>query len=224
MAQTPILTPAQLAALGAVVVYSAELEHRLNLMIEDLTGMDNKQLRAVSRGGMLQDKLITVEKLGELKFKGKTNRKRLKNLISHLRERNTERTIVVHGVWLPRVGGALTQLLANYQGDPADITAINYKTNATFKADRLSKLAVDIQVLTEELWQLFMDKRALPAIKRNEYRRLKRKEFNDGMLNIKQQIEGISARIRAGWEAGKKTVESGTRGTLTTGSRDNTKG
>jgi hypothetical protein len=204
-----LLTPYQLAALGSVVVESADLENKLNMMLQDLTGLSDAHLRIMNRGSMLQQKLEAVEKLGEQKFTAKSSKARLKNAITYLKQRNTERTIIVHGVWRPGGGGgALAQLAAYQSGQPLALEAVLYKNNATFKASELDKLALKIQIATGDLWELFMEKRAKPAAKRNEYRRQKRKEYNEKMLRIKQQIEGMSAAFRRGSEVLKQQRNS----------------
>jgi hypothetical protein len=205
---TDIILPAaaldasQLAALGAVVVQSGILEHKLNLMIQSLTGLDDPQLRMISRGAMLDVKLGIIASLGEQKFKGKRSKAQLKWLVTYLKQRNAERTIVVHGIWR-WPNGPLGALLDANKGRTVDPEAILYRTNATFKASRLPALAARIEIAANDLWELFMDKRAKPAMKRAERERRKRKEFKAGMDKLLATIQGLSRTVRPAAEAAR---------------------
>lgn len=95
------LTESELATIGLVVVESANLELRVEVLLALLLKLSLKQGSAVFGKGMLDSKLSTLANVAEIELAEKPELlKELKDLISEIRDNNDLRTTVVHGIWV----------------------------------------------------------------------------------------------------------------------------
>jgi hypothetical protein len=103
------LSQQEMAAIGSVVAES-QLENNLDSGIRYLTKLSTDQYDIVVGTRMLGAKIVIFKELGLLKLKSKKKRKEFSLIMDRLAELNSERAIVVHGIWMP-AGGVTADLV-----------------------------------------------------------------------------------------------------------------
>lgn len=99
------LTPEQRAAIGDVVAESVWMEEVVRFAISAFAGVSDESLELFLSGRMIDAKLQILEGLCETDTVGPDKRQALRDLVTPLRELNTHRVTVVHGMWEPKSGG-----------------------------------------------------------------------------------------------------------------------
>lgn len=143
------LTRDELAAIGRVVVESAQLEYTVEVLICELTGLTLKQGAIFLAKGMFASKL---DVLSNVVTQWLTDSPELlaeaQALISEMGENNAQRTTVVHGVWSNTDLIGREGLIA-FQARPYKATKVNrLKESRTVDIDKVMPLAHKIR-LTE---------------------------------------------------------------------------
>jgi hypothetical protein len=136
------LTDDERAALGSVVVESANLEATVDLVLLHLTNLTHTAYEVLMGGRMLGAKLDALRVIGLAKLRSKKRKKAFTAIMDNLAHLNSQRTIAVHGIWGPDEGGgvALNQLLGFALGKrPGQATASHRK--GVLKAAKLGSLS-----------------------------------------------------------------------------------
>ena len=94
-----ILTTEQLAAIGSVVVESTYCELEVENLIWILAGMKPEEGIHFTHGMQLQSRLDLLSQLAKERLTDEHERAEFTTLISNLKIANSERNVIVHGVW-----------------------------------------------------------------------------------------------------------------------------
>jgi len=95
------LTQEELATIGSVVVESANLEYAVEIFICRLLNLTPRHRTTFLARGMFDGKLQTLENVAQMQLADKEEcLAQLKTLISEMKANNSERTLVVHGIWI----------------------------------------------------------------------------------------------------------------------------
>ena len=144
----------KLASLGAVVAESAELEKTTDMIIASLLRLNDKQYEVILKSQQLAAKLKVLKELGAQKLTTKRNKKVFGDLIDRLTSFNSNRNVIVHGVWGP-VGGYKLSWLASGRPKNIGIQAKDAKAR-TFNAEKLDDLATKLWTGRSELFHFWM--------------------------------------------------------------------
>jgi hypothetical protein len=163
------LTLQQRAALGSVVVESANLEDQMNLILGHLLRLSGDEYDVLLGGQMLNRKLEVLREIGKLKIKPKKHLARLIQILDKFTNLNSDRNTVVHGRWGPP--GGLWQLNWIMEGPPKGTPTVAMhkkgKKVRTFNADDLEATARAIAEANSELRQWYMKDFIKPRVKRS---------------------------------------------------------
>ena len=167
------LTTDQKTALGSLVFRAGELEHTIDWMFAALLRIDIGLYKKLAEDRMLGWKLDAFKAYGLTKLRTKRDRQRFAEIMDELKGLNGERTIAVHGEWLPGgTGVTLAELFRLGPFRPA-VAKHNRRGSAKvseLKAERLEAIAGRLDHSTGALAHFFMDRlirpRARSALRR----------------------------------------------------------
>lgn len=150
---TLILTKDQLAAVGSVAVESTFCEEFVELFIWALLGVRERQGKFLTAPLQMNSRLDLLSSLMKVRLRSATKRLAFTDLISRLREANSERNVIVHGSWEPDGVSAHRVWKDGAEKHPAAI-AKKHRLNSppvTMSATLIEKSALKIAALTWEL-------------------------------------------------------------------------
>lgn len=153
MSQT-VLTTEQLAAIGSIAVESAYLEDIVETLIYKLSGLTRKKGEIFLEKFMLDSKLNLLKELGMIKLKSKKRKLVLSELIGEIKQANSDRTLAIHGFWIP---GKIT-LASIAKGElEQDAKAVrsNSRRQGSLSAHKLADIAKRVSDGRYELFVFF---------------------------------------------------------------------
>jgi hypothetical protein len=120
MVSHPVLSNEHLAAIGALVVESSNLEMFLDGMLCVMLRLKKQQYDLLLDGAMMQRKLNLLHDLGTLRLRSKKRKLQLTAIIGELKQCNSQRVAAVHGIWESKDGrlNQLKVLMDNVNGIP----------------------------------------------------------------------------------------------------------
>ena len=135
------LTDDERAALGSVVVESADLESRVDLILLHLTNLNYTAYEVLMGGRMLGAKLEALKIIGLAKLRSEKRKRAFAAIMGNLTSLNSQRTIAVHGSWGPEDGVPLNQLIEIAIGKRPVVATASHKKGVlkAAKLDLLSK-------------------------------------------------------------------------------------
>ena len=153
-------TDEQLAAIGNVVVESANLELIVEQMLGDFIGAKPEICDILIGTQMLDRKIELLSRIAPLKPRSKRVKKELAALIERADKLNKLRKIAVHGTWAPRGKVSLSMLLLSRPPplQPSD-AATRRNPKSVLTAERLRDLGTDIQKAHQDLWRFWIRRR-----------------------------------------------------------------
>jgi|SRR6267142_5160817 len=149
-----LLTKEQLAALGAIVIESAEMESTVDFMINLLLEAVAEIIEELTRNKMLGANIDLLKTCGLAKINGKNRKQRQQEftrLMNHCKLLTSQRAIAIHGTWQPEGGMKLNDLMQMMMGKWERRDAEAKHKKGQMKAERLEALADDFNKIDEEL-------------------------------------------------------------------------
>lgn len=145
-----VLTPEQLEAIGCVAIISAYLQNYMERLVWSLCHIKE------SDGKFLTDRLM-VDKLADLlsdiaKPRIETTEKLaiFTEIISKIKEANTERNTIIHGIWLP----IIKQEKGKQKIGPGQATKRRLKSDPVyFEAEKIMTTAHKLNKIHHELYE-----------------------------------------------------------------------
>lgn len=136
-----------LAAIGSIAAESTYLEQTVEDAITRLSGLPSDGVSCIMPT-MIGGKLDLLLHLGKARLRTKSRRQQFSDLMSHIKNSNTERILAVHGVWEPQ----------NDSGQhPGIINALRYPTTFKMVATKAAKGAKGSAKLDEDrAWKVAM--------------------------------------------------------------------
>lgn len=167
MYATIVLTQEYLADIGSVAVESANCEKRVESLIWDLLGIEERQGKFLSKGTQFSSSLeillnLAKERLGEHENLIAEFTKIKSDIVEAIKDRN----VIIHGEWEPRTKNFLQLLGTGPEGHPPPIA---YKrtlnsARAEFPAEKAREVALRFSKLTQRLmdfsvenWAVFLE-------------------------------------------------------------------
>jgi hypothetical protein len=151
-----MLTTAQYAALGRVVVETTYLEHYLHYVVPIIAGMQWDAGGPFVQGRSVMQMLQLLQGIALPKLKGK-QAEGLSKLIDQLKKAVEERNWVVHGMWTNAPRATPERMLSAAEAGPA--RAFKRKGNEPpYSAANILKIAQRLEQLQYELWDFIATK------------------------------------------------------------------
>lgn len=134
-----------LAAIGSIVLESAYLERYIETMLYRLTRLSRPLGHPLIEKGMMDAKLEALKEICRSKLARRPKHfAELSDIISDLRQNNTDRSIAVHGVWTPEVTYKPGLFGEAVFGPPRASKRKGHQGDAIMTAARAMELAKDI--------------------------------------------------------------------------------
>lgn len=139
------------AAIGSIAVESAYLERYIETMLYALTKISRDIGQPMIEGTMIGSKLDLLLHVGKVKLAKRPKRlKQFCDLMSRIKQANTDRTIAIHGVWQPEIQNWLRAYAMMDFGKPV-ATKRGKGQDTKMSAERAMKIAGEISELHYEL-------------------------------------------------------------------------
>ncbi|HTE14915.1 MAG TPA: hypothetical protein VK642_07535 [Burkholderiales bacterium] len=167
-----VLTKDQLAALGSIAAESTYLENLVDVVVSDVSGLNDEKLKIMIPSIMMQGKLEILKEFGLLKLKSKKLKINFSILIGELKHTNSERNQAIHGYWIdPQrgTGGLISSAMGNsIQSQIGDAVAIQlrHKKTPALSSKRLEAIAVEIAATRTKLFKFWKNHWISPSIRR----------------------------------------------------------
>lgn len=151
-----LLTIEQRTAIGDVVTESAWIEYIAGVMIAHFAHLKPHAYEALVAGKMLGTKLDLLSELGTPQLKSTKLKKEFDALITRLKQLNSERSILVHGLWEPEGGLTLADLMRLKKvGKIEAVQRRAMKQSRKLKGDRLPGLVREMSRGSTDLFNFF---------------------------------------------------------------------
>ena len=141
-------------AVGSIAIESAYLERFIETMLYALTKLKRDMGYPIVEAGMIGSKIDLLTQVGKVKLaKRKRRLKQFTELISNIKQANTDRVTAVHGLWLPEHHNYLRMITLGQSKIPARASKRNKDgtPDTTLDEGRAAKIAERISQLHQEL-------------------------------------------------------------------------
>jgi hypothetical protein len=156
-----------LAAIGSVAVESAYLERDIEALLYALTKLDRETGFPIIEKGMIDGKIGLLRAIAEPKLKKRRKwQRKFLDIISRLKITNSDRTTVIHGVWMPAL--VIVTLADDFstesittgkkgvsrRGKPGKSGAEMDETRAVQVASAISDARFDLREFAHSAWRI----------------------------------------------------------------------